>query len=246
MVQRWNKKGRRWALNEIREKTKFHLLAYEFLGNLKNPEDRSLIEKLLSDENFSQYLSISSTKSTKADKRVYLLSRCISSSYTRLLAEQILANWDGRPAAYSQPSYRQPLYYLGKVEGTVSLPKTDNPEEAALWIYLVPTSIPEDQWYKKPPVQYLVTNFKDYTLRKLDVDFTEKIPFTIAAVTPGQYRIKAVLDKTKPLSKSSDTIYLTRPGDYQSIDSTIITVEAGKTVGNIIIDCTHKVTNATD
>jgi len=241
MAQRWNKKGRRLALNEIQEKTKFHLLAYEFLGKLKKPEDRHLIEKLLSDENFTQYLSLSNTKSTRADKRVYRLVRCISSSYRRLLAEQILANWDGRPTTNRQPSYRQPLYYLGKVEGAVSLPQTDNPKEATLWLYLVPTSIPKDQWHKKPLVQYLVTNFTDYTLRKVDLDFKEKLPFTIAAVTPGQYRIKAVLDKTKPLSKSSDPIYVPRQGDYQNRDSTIITVEAGKTVDNIIIDCTHKV-----
>jgi hypothetical protein len=244
MVQRWNKKGRRWALNEIREKTKFHLLAYEFLGNLKNPEDRSLIEKLLSDENFSQYNSLSNVKSPQADKWVYRLVRCISSSYRRLLAEQILANWDGRPTTNYQPSYRQPLYYLGKVEGTVSLPKTDNPKEATLWIYLVPSSIQKDQWHKKPLVQYLVANFADYSFRNFDLEFKEKLPFTIAAVTPGQYRIKAVLDRTKPLSKSSDPIYVPRQGDYQSLDSTVITVEAGKTVDNITIDCTHKVTNA--
>lgn len=246
MVQRWNKKGRRWALNEIQEKTRFHLLAYEFLGELKKPEDRCLIEKLLSDENFTQYLSLSNTKSPKADKRVYRLVRCISSSSRRLLAEQILANWDGRPTTNRQTSYRQPLYYLGKVEGTVSLPQTDNPKEATLWLYLVPTSIPKDQWHKKPLVQYLVTNFTDYTLRKVDLDFKEKLPFIIAAVTPGQYRIKAVLDKTKPLSKRTESIYVPQPGDYQSLDSTIITVEAGKTIDNITIDCTHEVANAAD
>ena len=243
MVQRWNTKGRRWALNEIQEKTRFHLLAYEFLGKLKKHEDRQLIEKLLSDENFTQYLSLSNIKSPKADKRVYRLVRCISSSSRRLLAEQILANWDGRPTS-RRPSFRQPLYYLGKVEGTVSLPQTDTPKEATLWIYLVPTSVPQEQWHKKPPVQYLVTNFTDYSLRKVDLDFKEKLPFIISAVTPGQYRIKAVLDKTKPLSKRADSIYVPRQGDYQSLDLTIITVEAGKTADNMTIDCTHKVANA--
>jgi len=244
MSQRWNKKGRRWALNEIQEKTRYHLLAYEFLGKLKRPEDRHLIEKLLLDEHFTQYLSLSNVKSPKVDKRVYRLIRCISSSYGRLLAEQILANWDGRPTTNRQPSYRQPLYFLGKVEGTVSLPQTDNPKEAALWLYLVPTSIPENQWHEKPLVQYLVANFADYSFRNFDLEFKEKLPFTIAAVTPGQYWIKAVLDKTKPLSKRNDSIYVPRPGDYQSMDSTVITVEAGKTVDNITIDCTHKVSNA--
>ena len=176
---------------------------------------------------------------------MYHLERYYSSSSNRLLAEQILANWDGRPTG-RQPSFRQPLCYLGKVEGTVSLPETDNPKEAVLWLYLVPISVPKEQWHKKPPIQHLVARFNDYTFRNFDVEFTEKFPFAISALTPEQYWIKAVLDKTKPLSKSSDPVYVPLPGDYQSLDSTVITVEAGKTVDNIIIDCTHKVTDLTN
>lgn len=247
MVQRWNKKGRRWALNEIQEKTKYPWLVYKFLGKLKKPHDRHLIEKLLSDEKFVQVGRQLRTvrPSSAASPSMYHLERYYSSSSNRLLAEQILANWDGRPTD-RQASFRRPLCYLGKVEGTVSLPKTDNPKEAALWLYLVPTSVPQDQWHKKPPIQHLVANFTDYSFRNFDLEFTNKFPFTVSAVTPGQYRIKAVLDKTKPLSKRTDSIYVPRQGDYQSMDSTVITIEAGKTVDNITIDCTHEVTNTVD
>lgn len=246
MMKRWNNKARLWSREEIKKKSRGDA-PYKFLGNLKNPEDRHLIEKLLSDEVFSQYCSSTNTKSPKADKRLYRLIQYISSSRNRLLAEQILANWDGRPTDRQLwPSLRQPLYYLGKVEGAVSLPQTDTPKEAALWIYLVPASVPKEQWHKKPPVQHLVTNVTDYSFRNFDLEFTAKFPFAISAVTPGQYRIKAVLDKTKPLSKRTDSIYVPRPGDYQSLDSTVITIEAGKTVDNITIDCTHEVANAAD
>ncbi len=243
MIQRWNKKGRRWALNEIKEKAKHLSFAYEFLGYLKNPEDRHLIETLLSDEVFSHSGRLSLSRKQKADKPIFLVTQFVSSSWKRLLAEKILANWDGRPPS-QRTSTKQPLYYLGKVEGTVSLPKTDNPKEATLWLYLVPASIPQNQWHTKPTIQYLVASFADYSVRRFDLGFKEKMPFAITAVTPGKYWIKAVLDKTKPLSKPKDSIYMPRPGDYQSLDSTIITVEAGKTVENITIDCTHKVTDS--
>jgi hypothetical protein len=246
MVKSWNNKARLWSLREIEKK--FHSDApYKFLGKLKNPEDRHLIEKLLSDEKFSIEGSRSRTvrPSSAGSHPIYHLERYYSSSSNRLLAEQILANWDGRPA-YQRTSSKQPLYYLGKVKGMVLLPKTDTPKEAALWLYLVPTSIPQEQWHKKPPVQHLVKNFTDYGFRNFDLEFMAKFPFAIAAVTPGQYRIKAILDKTKPLSKRTDSIYVPQPGDYQSLGSTVITIEAGKTIDNIIIDCTHEVIGGTD
>ena len=244
MMKRWNNKARLWSREEIKKKSRGDA-PYKFLGNLKNPEDRHLIEKLLSDEKFSIEGSRSRTvrPSSAGSPPIYHLERYYSSSSNRLLAEQILANWDGRPA-YQRTSSKQPLYYLGKVKGMVLLPKTDTPKEAALWLYLVPTSIPQEQWHKKPPVQHLMKNFTDYGFRNFDLEFTAKFPFAIAAVTPGQYRIKAVLDKTKPLSKRTDSIYVPQPGDYQSLGSTVITIEVGKTVDNIIIDCTHEVTDA--
>jgi len=243
MMKKWNNKARLWSLQEI--KKKFHCDApYRFLGNLKNPEDRRLIEKLLSDEEFIQGGSHLHTvqSASVGSPSMNRLELYYSSSSKRLLAEQILANWNGRPTD-RWPSYEQPLYYLGKVEGTVSLPQTDNPKEATLWLYLVPASVPQNRWYKKAPVQHLVKNFAGYGFFNLDLEFTTKFPFAITAVTPGKYWIKAVLDKTKPLSKTDDPIYLPQPGDYQSLDSTVITVEAGKTVENITIDCAHKVTN---
>ena len=246
MMKRWNNKARLWSLEEI--KKKFHGDApYKFLGKLKNPEDRHLIEKLLSDEKFSQGGSHSRTvrRSSAGNPPMYHLVRYYSASSKRLLAEQILANWDGR-STFQRTSTKQPLYYLGKVEGIVSLPQTDTPKEATLWIYLVPASVPKDQWHKKPLVQYLVVPFMGYGLKNFDLEFTAKFPFAIRSVTPGQYWIKAVLDKTKPLSKRTDTIYMPQPGDYQSLDSAVITVEAGKTIKGITIDCTHEVADATN
>jgi len=244
MAKKWNNKARSWAIRQIEKKPDSNT-PYKFLGKLKNPDDRPLIEALLSDENFSRFTRTSQAKTPQGDKPVYHLIRYTAASQKRLLAEQILAHWDQRPTD-KRISSRQPFYYLGKVEGVVILPKTDNPKEGTLWIYLVPNTVTKDQWRRKSPTHRLVASFMDYSFKNFDLEYTEEFPFAITAITPGEYWVKALLDKTKPLSKRYNKTCLPHQGDYQSLDSLIITVKAGETLENITIDCTHKVTNGID
>lgn len=247
MVKEWNYKGRLWALKEIEKGTDYYYTPYQFLGKLKNPDDRPLIEKLLLDDNFVEvgrrHHAVRSASPT--DHPIYRLERYTYSSSKRLLADRILANWDGKHFQM-RSSWMQPHYYLGKVEGIVKLPRTDEPKKGMLWIYLIPSAVAKDKWYKKPLIHRLVFDFSDYSFRNFDLEHTKEFPFGIAAVTPGEYWLKAVLDKTKPLSKKSDRVCLPQQGDYQSIESPIITVKAGQTVENIVIDCTHEVTSGAD
>jgi len=245
MVETWNHRARLWALNQIERGTDYYYTPYEFLGKLKNPEDRPLIEQLLSDRDFGGYGRSSQTKVGQDGKRIDHLTRYGVYSAKRLLAEQMLAKWDGKPSDRRGLSH-PPLYHVGKVEGVVTLPSTDDPAKATVWIYLVSSSVPEEQWYIKPPVHRLIAAFTDFGFRNYDLDHTQEFPFSITGVTPGEYWIKAVLDKTKPLSKRLDRIYLPQQGDYQSVDSPIITVKAGETVADITIDCTKRVNGGTD
>lgn len=235
MVEAWNCKARSWAVKQIRENVPGDT-PYEFLGKLKNPDDRPFIENLLSNTSFSQ----TSQKSQKNRLLQYT-----AGSTERSLAERILANWDGRTTE-QHASSKPPLYYLGKLEGIVTLPETNNPRNATLCIYLIPGTAPEDQWHKLPLVQRLVVSFDDYNLKRFDLEYTRKFPFCISTITPGQYRVKAVLDKTEPLSKFTDRIYLPGQGDYQSEETPVVTVKAGEIVEGIKIDCTQKVTDGTD
>jgi hypothetical protein len=245
MVENWNRRARLWALHQIETGTDYYYTPYEFLGKLKNPEDRPLVEKLLSDEDFGGYGQSSQANVGEDGKRIYHLTRYRVYSAKRLLAEQMLAKWDGKPSDRRGLSH-PPLYHLGKVEGVVTLPKTDDPDKATLWIYLVPGTVPKDRWHRQSSVQRLAVFFSDYSFRNYDLDHTQEFPFSITGVTPGEYWIKAVLDKTKPLSKRLDRIYLPQQGDYQSVDSPIITVKAGETVADITIDCTKRVNGGTD
>lgn len=244
MVKWWNNKGWLWSLEEL--KRKFHSDApYEFLGNLKNPDDRRFIEALLSDEKFSQTGRHSRTvwPPSAGSPPIYHLVRYYSASAKRTLAEHILANWDGRPTKRRRSSTGH-YYYLGKVEGTVKLPKVVKVEQGTLWVYLVPCTVAKDEWHKKPPIHRLTAPFKHFT--NFDLKHTQEFPFGIAGVTPGKYWLKAVLDKTKPLSKHPDRICLPQQGDYQSVESLIITVKAGEMLENVTIDCTQKVTGETN
>ena len=126
------------------------------------------------------------------------------------------------------------------------MPTTDDPTKATLWIYLVPSLVLKDQWYKQKPVQRLAIFFGESRFRAYDLEYTQKFPFGIAGVTPGEYWIKAVLDKTEPLSKEDDKFYLPQEGDYQNIGSPIVTIKAGETVQNVNIDCIYRVANGTD
>jgi hypothetical protein len=235
MVKAWNSKARLWAIKQLQEKWPGDV-PYEFLGKLKKTEDRHLIEQLLSSEYFSQ---------TSQRSQKHHLLRYTAGSSKRSLAERILASWDGR-ATEKRSSSNRPLYYLGKLEGVVTLPETDDPNNATLWIYLIPDTMPKGQWHKQPPIQHLVASFNSYSFKRFDLKYTRNFPFCITTITPGQYRVKAVLDKTPPLSKPDNRMYRPELGDYENIESPIINIQAGKTIKDIIIGCIEKVEGSAD
>ena len=241
-TERWNRKGRAWALKEIEQgkPSSYQMAAYKFLGEIRNPKDRSLIEELLSDENFTWWGRESSSKMVEQNRHIYHLIQYTQASSERSLADQILAKWNGRPVK-EKPYTDSILYFLGKVKGVVRLPKTDIPKEGTLWIYLVPGSTPKDQWHKKPPVQLLIALFGEYSFKDFDLEFTEEFPFAISTVTPGEYWVKAVLDKTKPYSRQEDKFYKPQKGDYENTSSQNIIVKAGQTVENLIVNCNEKI-----
>ncbi len=228
MVDRWNEKARLWA-RKYGIHSIYYFAAADFLGTMKNPEDRQVIESLLADTSFY-------TRPVNKWKGEFI--RYDASSPKRSRAESILAQWDGRP--------RDIYYYLGTVEGTLKLHAPPKAGDRWLCIYLIPGEVIKDNWYAEVPIHRITYYFWKYSFHNKKWP-TGNIPFRIQGVTPGRYRVKAVWDKAQPYNFGDN--YIKGPpqkGDYQSIDSTVITVDAGKTVDNITIDCTHKVTNATD
>jgi hypothetical protein len=208
---------------------RYYRSAADFLGTLQNPEDRHVIESLLTDTSFY-------TRPVNKWRGQFI--RYNASSPKRALAESILAQWDGKP--------KDKYHYLGTVEGKLKLHAPPKAGDHRLCIYLVPGEVIKDNWYAEVPVHRITYYFWKYSFHNRQWP-TIIIPFRIQGVTPGTYQAKAVWDKAKPHNFGDN--YIKGPpqkGDYQSIDSPLITIEAGKTVDNITIDCTHEVTNAAD
>jgi hypothetical protein len=157
------------------------------------------------------------------------------------LAERILANWDDKPAKTRDRS-RQTYYYLGVAEGTITLPRPPQPSDRWLCIYLIPEATPKETSYSKVPVHRLTAYFGEYSFHNSTWP-GENIPFRIRGVTPGRYWVKAVWDKAKPYNFEDN--YITgppKPGDCESRELPVITVQAGETIADITIDCTAEVT----
>jgi hypothetical protein len=240
MSRRLNDEARRWSLSQIQE-GKGGNAPWLFLTKRKNPEDRPVIEALLSDAVFEGRPSFRSVSPPLPGKEVASrLDRFEAVSGRRAWGELLLAVWDQKDT-----SGYPPLHHLGRVEGVITLPRTSDPNRATLWVYLIPDGIGEDHWHESLPVQRLAAAFSDLRYPGLDLGYAEEFPFTISTVTPGRYWIKAVLDKTEPLSKAADAIYVPGPGDYESVDSPIVNVVAGKTE-NGSIDCTQRIADGID
>jgi hypothetical protein len=246
-IEGWNDKARSWAIRQIRRRPSDEA-SCTFLATRKNPDDRILLEALLSNPHFGASGRFVGSASSPAShgKRVLHLNRHYCYSTERLLGDQSLAKWDARGGPKNLSAFRR-LHYLGIVEGAVTLPQVDGLNKARLWIYLVPAEVPRDQWAENLPVHRMTVTL---ALPGSDKEETRAFPFGISTIKPGRYWVKAVLDKADVMggqswAKDRRSAYEPRSGDYENVDSPIVTVVAGKTE-NVSVDCTHKVTDGAD
>jgi len=214
--ERWNEKGRQWALTEG-IKSRYYGLAVDFLLMLRRPEDRKAIESLL-----------------RSEAKFY--SHAAHDSRTKV---QALAKWDEQTSASKNGSGKNP--YFGAVSGTIRLPEAPGPDKSHLCLYLIRGDSVPDNWYKSVPVHRVTEYFWKYSYHNVEWPGAE-IPFRIQGVAPGKYTLKAVWDKAGPRTFGDD--YIKGPpqkGDYQSKAGPTIIVSAGKKIEDVNIDCTDKV-----
>jgi len=231
MVERWNEKGRLWARNHGHG-SKYYHSALQFLGRFKKQQDREIIESFLADTDF--YTSY------EEKNKKFIRYYCWSAK--RALAESVLAAWDGKPFKESS-RISQKYNYLGVVDGMIKLPRPPEAGDRYLCIYLIPGSIAPGKWHNEVPAHRLAAYFGKFSFHNRQWPGST-IPFLIQGVTPGEYWVKAVWDKAKPYNFEDN--YIKGPpqeGDYESIEPLMITVRAGEKVENVIVDCTHSVSN---
>ena len=145
----------------------------------------------------------------------------------RVLAERLLAEWDGKNVK-QEPSASQTLQSWAESRGLSHYRRRPTRTKRRSGCISFPLAWPKISGAESSAVQRLVARFSDYTFARLDPEYTEKFPFAISTVTPGRYWVKAVLDRTEPLSQRTDPTYTPQPGDYDNVDSPVITVVAGQ------------------
>lgn len=231
MREHWDHKGLLWA-RQYDMQSRGYYSALRFLDRFKKPEDRKIFESLLTSNDFY----------TNYETRNKKFVRFYSQSGRRSVVESFLTRWDGHPPETdSRPD--QTYYYLGVVEGTIALPREPRPGDRWMCIYLIPETEDTSKWYSSVPVHRLAKSFSKYFLRNQQWPGSS-IPFVIQGVTPGKYRVKAVWDNATPYTFQDN--YIKGPpqdGDYVSIESPIITVKPGEKIKDVIIECTHEVTD---
>jgi hypothetical protein len=238
-IQRLNLLERDRALAEIKS-GKAGTDAYNFLGRTKVAEDRVLIEEWLNDTTYGTG-SIQSSSSESPQASFTYISR----SDKREEADRILARWDGLLKDRS-PIMHDNYFFLGTIRGQVHLAQKP-PQQGALRLYLVPTETPLQNWAEREPQQYLTADLAalgpyGYENGKhVRVGLDEMVNFMIYGVTPGKYRLKAVLDIGEPFCDPKAVVCLPAAGDYVSVSSPIIEIKKGAVTEGVRLECTELV-----
>ena len=211
--------------------------ALSFLGRLHHPEDRPLIEAYLRAKEFSTGYSMTYSGESKP------FLRYGASSFKRQEAEKILSCSDGFATNISTIFDVENYHYLGTIKGRVFLSAAPRKGDGSLRLYLIPATLPLEKWSDSKPEHYLIADFQDdfpveYVGQQLkDFPLTQAIDFVFCGVTAGDYRMKVVWNKTPPLTNSEAIICRPKAGDYESVNSPMISVKRGKVFETVEIQC---------
>ncbi len=220
LLGRFNELARKQVLANLNIPESQNDACYFLLYN-KNPEDRKLIEEMLTDKNFS----------TGARSLDGILKCMQAKSYLRCTADMALAIWDGKIDDFTD-CWDYDFHSLGSCKGALVLPEVPQKDQS-LYIYLVPESVPGEQWSTQPFLQSLSITFDSYIPPN-----DKEIPFEIFGVTPGRYYIKAIYRKgmkEKYYMPSAKKIFAGQEGDYINSDKLTIDIHPGKVVRKDIV-----------
>lgn len=216
-------------------------------------EDRALLKKMLDGVLSSR---MNGVWDVPPERRIWLGT----ASEDRDRGDYLLAVWDGtlprkpkKSGWGNHPSNNGNYFRFGIVQGIVELPFV--PQAGSLWIYLVPADWKQGEWKNRPPAVAIVgelkfaiewartypqmpTEFLPCNASKSELKLSNKIAFSMAGVSPGEYRVVSAWNKTPP-----DRITPERPAfwHYESAESSAINVFAAKTTPEILLFCTNRV-----
>jgi hypothetical protein len=222
-----NREGRRRArmLASAEARTYSMAGALSFLGWLKNPEDRPMLEESLRDSVWSVGRTMTGTYSYTAI------------SPKRDLADRALARWEGQETPFDPFGFGTAKHrLLGAVHGSISF--SAKLSGGYLRVYLIPKNVAYDHWDHTKPEHHFVASIPDLPLESPHPASGEdyRVNWEILGVTPGSFRVKVVWDRAEPWAAESSVLCQPGPGDYESIESPVIEVVKGQTT-EVEIEC---------
>jgi hypothetical protein len=228
-----NQSARKVALQNIKnESSMYNGIAASclLLARMRIPEDRKVIESVLSDKNFS-----SGAVTSEGVKRPY------SESYYRKAADTALSIWDKKLPDNTKYKWMEDVLYkyLGNVTGKVILPEMPK-EKSILWLYIIQDDVFVNKWSKDDIAQYLNESFDDNTFFKLEP--SKSTSFEFRGVMPGTYWLKAVYEvESSGDNEVPGKTHIPKKGDFENIKSSVFEVKAGQTIDVGTIDCNSPV-----
>ena len=237
LASKLNTEGRNRALQEVKTGEN-PSAALNFIGRLRRPEDRPLIEAWLRDSKFSTSSTMSYSSAHPNPSFRYN-----AYSFKRQEAESILSCWDGITTNICVMGSLEEYHFLGTIKGQVALSVAPKKGDGTLRLYLIPTDVPLEKWSGSRPQHYLIADLHSNFPMELedqkmkDFPLGRTIDFIFYGVTAGNYRLKAVWNKTPPFAKPETIVCLPRSGDYENTSSPLIAVKRGRIIDGVHIEC---------
>jgi hypothetical protein len=228
-------------------------LAYRFLTRRKNPEDRAVVEHLLTAEASVHSSGGSQIDAVTGEKMLYFSA----SSFDRSLGDYLLARWDGKIAPNTEcqeQADREDYRYLASINGVVEFPSAVT--NGSLWVYLIPNQQPAGSWKTNGAVMTAsedvasamrshteMRGFSPFTGRSIknkpETLSSNKLAFGFAGATPGTYRLKAVWDPSTSTAATTNPLSVPQSWRLESAEVGSITLAAGRMIQNLRLSCTN-------
>ena len=228
-------------------------LAYRFLTWRKNPEDRMVVERLLTAE-----ASVQSSGGSRIDPATGVNTLFFSiSSFDRSLGDFLLARWDGKiaqDAEYQEQTDREDYRYLGSIKGIVEFPSAVT--NGSLWVYLLPGQEPVGSWKTNSAAMTAsediafgrrsyaeIRSFSPASGRSIrhnpETLSSNKLAFGFFGAAPGTYRLKAVWDPNTSTATMTNPPSVPQSWRFESAEVGSIILGAGQVIQNLRLSCTN-------